>query len=56
MKKTALALALAGLYAGSASAATPSVEEMGKIIQQQQAEIARLKGDQKASLTDQESC
>ncbi|EGG99993.1 hypothetical protein imdm_260 [gamma proteobacterium IMCC2047] len=49
MKKTALALALAGLYAGSANAATPSVEEMWKIIQQQQAEIARLKGDQKAT-------
>jgi len=49
MKKSLLALALAGLYAGSASAATPSVEEMWEIIQQQQAEITRLKGDQQAT-------
>ena len=49
MKKSLLALALAGLYAGSASAATPSVEEMWEIIQQQQAEIARLKGAQAAT-------
>jgi len=46
MKKSLLVLALAGLYAGSASAATPSVEEMWEIIQQQQAEISRLKGAQ----------
>jgi len=49
MKKSLLALALAGLYAGSASAATPSIEEMWQIIQQQQAEISRLKGDQQAT-------
>jgi len=46
MKKSLLVLALAGLYASSASAATPSVEEMWEIIQQQQAEISRLKGAQ----------
>jgi len=49
MKKSLLALALAGLYASSASAATPTVEEMWQMIQQQQAEISRLKGDQKAT-------
>lgn len=46
MKKSLLALALAGLYAGSASAATPTVEEMWEMIQQQQSEISRLKGAQ----------
>lgn len=46
MKKSLLALALAGLYTSSASAATPTVEEMWEIIQQQQSEISRLKGAQ----------
>lgn len=46
MKKSLLALALAGLHAGSASAATPTLEEMWEISQQQQAEISRLKGAQ----------
>ncbi|MEH6357675.1 MAG: porin [Pseudomonadales bacterium] len=49
MKKTLLALTLSGLYASAASAATPTIEEMWEIIQQQQAEISRLKGDQKVT-------
>lgn len=48
MKKSLMALAVAGLAAGTANAASemPSMEEMWKIIQQQQAEIQRLKGAQ----------
>lgn len=49
MNKTLLALTLSGLYASAASAATPSTDEMWKIIQQQQAEISRLKGDQQTT-------
>lgn len=57
MKKSILALSIAGLYASSANAATPSVEEMWEIIQQQQAEIQRLKGqltqtDQRLEMTE----
>ncbi|MCF7982622.1 MAG: porin [Pseudomonadales bacterium] len=43
MKKHLLALSIAGLCAGNLNAATPSVEEMWEIIQQQQSEIQRLK-------------
>lgn len=57
MKKSILALSIAGLCASTANAATPSVEEMWEIIQQQQAEIQRLKGqitktDQRLEMTE----
>jgi predicted porin len=45
MKKSALAIAVAMTAAATANAA-PSMEEMWQIIQQQQAEIERLKGQQ----------
>jgi hypothetical protein len=49
MRKSLLALALAGLYVGGANAATPTTEEMWVIIQQQQAEIQRLQSAQQAT-------
>ena len=42
MKTIASGLVM-GMIAASASAATPTMEEMWALIQQQQAEIARLK-------------
>lgn len=49
MKKMILAAAVASLSSVAIAEPTPTVEEMWKIIQQQQKEIERLKAEQKSS-------